>query len=280
MKGGGCLHHGGVEQPGGEQRGEEAQHVKPQHDHGAQADDAAEKEVIGNERGDNQRVDGQARRAGHEGRDHDGGDALALVLDGAGGHDRRHGARVCREQRDEGLAVEPDGTHDAVGDEGGAGEVAGVLQHADEEEEQQDLRQEDEHGLHAVPQAVSQQQAQPIVGQQKRGLGAKAGEQDAHAVRERLAQGKDDLKDGEDHREEDERSGERSSRTESRRRVHERGCGGLIAGARGDLRGPGAAGGAGSGARVTGWGAASFRERCPRAAGSPELRPGPCLWRR
>ena len=146
--------------------------VKAEHDHGAQTDDAAEKQAIGNERRDDERVDGQTRRAGHEGRDQDGGDALALVLDGAGGHDGGHGAGIGREQRDEGLAVEADGTHDAVGDERGAGQVAGVLQNADEEEEQQDLGQEDEHRLDAVPQAVAQQQAQPVVGKQQRGMGA------------------------------------------------------------------------------------------------------------
>ena len=129
-------------------------------------------QAVGDERRDDQRVDGQPRRAGHERRDQDGGESLALVLDGARGHDGRHSAGVGGEQRDEGFAVESDGAHDAVGDQRGAGQVAGVFQHADEEEEQQDLRQEDQHGLHAVPQAVAQQQAQPVVGQQQRGFGA------------------------------------------------------------------------------------------------------------
>ena len=135
-----------------------------------------QEKTIGNERRDDERVDGQARGAGHEGRDEDGGEALALVLDGARGHDGGHGAGVGGEQRDESLAVEADGAHHAVRDERGAGEIAGVFQDANEEEEQQDLRQEDEDGLHAVPQAVAQQQAQPVIGKQQRGLGARVGE--------------------------------------------------------------------------------------------------------
>ena len=69
-----------------------------------------------------------------------------LVLNGARGHDGGDGAGVGGEQRDEGFAVEAGGAHDAVGDEGGAGEVAGVFENADEEEEQKNLRQEDKDG--------------------------------------------------------------------------------------------------------------------------------------
>ena len=133
--------------------------------------------MIRNEGRDNEGIDRQARGASHERRNQNGGDALALVLDSAGGHDGRHCAGIGREQRDERFAVEADGAHDTVGDQRGAGEVAGVFEHSDEEEEQQDLRQEDEHGLHAVPQAVAQQQAQPVVRKQDGGFGAERGEQ-------------------------------------------------------------------------------------------------------
>ena len=40
---------------------------------------------VGDEGGDEQQVDGQACRAGHEGRYEDGGDTVALVLNGGGG---------------------------------------------------------------------------------------------------------------------------------------------------------------------------------------------------
>ncbi len=95
--------------------------------------------------------------------------------------------------------------HDAIGDERGAGEVARVFEYSDKEEEQQDLRQEDEDRLHAVPEAVAQEQAEPVVGQQQRGLGAGVGEENAEAVGERLAEGEDYLEDGEDDGKKDER---------------------------------------------------------------------------
>ena len=112
---------------------------------------------VRHERRDDQRVDRQPRRAGHERRDQNRRHALALVLDGARRHDRRHRAGIRRQQRNERLAVEPDGAHHAVGDERGAREVARVLEHADEEEEQKDLRKEDQHRLHAVPEAIAHQ---------------------------------------------------------------------------------------------------------------------------
>ena len=54
-------------------------------------------------------------------------EAVALVFDGACGHDGRDCAGVGGEQRDEGFAVESGGAHDAVCNERGACEVAGVL---------------------------------------------------------------------------------------------------------------------------------------------------------
>ncbi len=210
------LHDGGVEQLGGDERGEEAEGVEAEHDQRAQADDAAEEHAVGDEGRDDEGVDGQARGAGHERRDEDGGDALALVLDGARGHDGGDGAGVGGEQRDEGFAVEADGAHDAVGDERGAGEVAGVFEDADEEEEQKDLREEDEDGLDAVPEAVAQEEAQPVVGKQQRGVGAGVGEEVAEAVGERLAEREDDLEDSEDDGEEDERAGDAVEQDASR----------------------------------------------------------------
>ena len=64
-------------------------------------DHRAQQVAVRNEGRDQQRIDRQARRAGHEGRDQDGGDAVALVLDGARRQNGRHGAAVCRKQRDE-----------------------------------------------------------------------------------------------------------------------------------------------------------------------------------
>ena len=137
---------------------------------------------VGNEGGDEQHVDRQARGAGHEGRDKNGGEAVALVLDGARGHDGWNGAGIGGEQRDEGFAVEADGAHDAIGDEGGAGEVAGVFKDADKEEEQQDLRQKDEHGGDALPRAVEDEGLNPAGGKKWADKLAHASEDVAEAV--------------------------------------------------------------------------------------------------
>jgi hypothetical protein len=190
----------------GGQGADEAGDVEAEHDDGAQAEKAVEEVDVGNEGGDEQHVDGQARRAGHEGRDEDGGEAVALVLDGARGHDGGNGAGVGGEQRDEGFAVEADGAHDAVGDERGAGQVAGVFEDSDEEKEQQDLGQEDEHGADALPCAVEQERLQPAGGQQRADEIGHAGEEVAEAVGERLADGEDDFKDADDDEEKEQRS--------------------------------------------------------------------------
>ena len=58
------------------------------------------------------------------------------------------------------LPCRPTRRHGAVGDQGGAREIAGVLEDADEEEQQQDLRQEDDHGADAAPDAVDKQRAE------------------------------------------------------------------------------------------------------------------------
>ena len=73
----------------------------------ARALSEAEQLPVGQKRRDDQGVDRQARRTGHERRDQDGGRAVALVLDGARGQDRRHRAGVGRKQRDERFALQP-----------------------------------------------------------------------------------------------------------------------------------------------------------------------------
>ncbi len=52
--------------------------IEAEHDDGAQAEESVQEDDVGNEGGDEQHVDRQARRAGHEGRDEDGGEAVAL----------------------------------------------------------------------------------------------------------------------------------------------------------------------------------------------------------
>ncbi len=91
------LEDGAFEQPGGSHGADEAGNVKRQHDDGAQAEESVEKSDVGDEGGDQKHVNGQARRAGHEGSDEDGGEAVAAVFDGARGHDGGNGAGISGE---------------------------------------------------------------------------------------------------------------------------------------------------------------------------------------
>ncbi len=106
---------------------------------------------------DDHRIDGKARRAGHEGRDQYGGQPVFRIGDGARRHDSRNGAGEGGKQRDEGAARQADAGHQPVHQEGGAHHIAGRFQHQDEEEEDEDLRQENNDRPHAVDDPVHQE---------------------------------------------------------------------------------------------------------------------------
>ena len=74
--------------------------------------------------------------------------------DRARGHDAGDRAGEARQQRDERAARQADPAHQPVEQEGGARQVARVLEHEDEEEQDQDLRQEHEHAAGAGDHAV------------------------------------------------------------------------------------------------------------------------------
>src|SRR5690606_12254352 len=116
---------------------------------------------------DKQDVDRQPGGAGHEGRDEDGGESLAPVGDGAGGHDAGQGAGVGGEEGDEGVAGEAQGPQQAVHDERGTREVAGVLEKGDEEEEQADLGQEDDNSADAGDNAVGGEVGDDALGEHR-----------------------------------------------------------------------------------------------------------------
>ncbi len=65
-------------------------------------------------------------------------------LDGPRGHHRRDGAGVAREQREEAPPREPEPAQRTVEHDRRAGEVARVLERADDQEEDEDLRHEGE----------------------------------------------------------------------------------------------------------------------------------------
>ena len=123
------------------ERADDAGGVEAEHHQALQAEAAPDLRV-GDEGRDDQGVDRDPRRAGHQRRDQDGGQPVALVVDHPRRHDAGDRAGEARQQRDEGAAVQAGAAHDAVHQERGARHVAEVFQQQDEEEQDQDLRQE------------------------------------------------------------------------------------------------------------------------------------------
>ncbi|KAF5289490.1 hypothetical protein FQR65_LT20824 [Abscondita terminalis] len=142
---------------------DDAGHIQREQHQALQVEDTAHG-ALGNEGADQQRIDRQACRAGHQRRDHDGHQPVAPAGDGARGHDAGHGAGKAGQQRDEGATRQPHLAHDPVQQEGRARQIARVLQREDEEEQDQDLRQEHQHAARARDDAVGQQAAQRALG--------------------------------------------------------------------------------------------------------------------
>ena len=81
------------------------------------------------------------------------------------------------EERDERLPLQPDAGHRAVGDQGGARHVPGILQHPDQQEQHQDLRQEDQHRADAGQRPIEEEVLQPTP------AGSRASSQEVSAAR-------------------------------------------------------------------------------------------------
>ena len=118
----------------------------------------------GNERADQKRVDRQPRAAAHQRRDQNRRQPIAAVLDHARGHDAGNRAGERRQQRNERLAAQAHADHQLVHQVRGAGHVAAIFQHRQEEKQDQNLRQKDQHAADAADHAVDQQRLQRPVG--------------------------------------------------------------------------------------------------------------------
>ena len=207
-----AAHDGGAQQQRRDQRGEQAGQVQRHHGDGLQTDDAAQQRARRDERGNEQRIDRQARRAGHERCDEDGCDAIAARRDGARGHDGRDRARVGGQQREKGASVQTDAAHGAVGDDGGAGHVAAVLKHGDDQEHAEDLRKKAKNRGNAVPDAVDDDGAQDGVGKEGTGPGSKIAQPVGERLARRVGEAKDDLKGHEQEGEAEDGAGDRVQR--------------------------------------------------------------------
>ena len=139
------------------------------------------------------------------------------------------------------FALQSDARHGAVGDQRRARQIAGVFQDADEQEQQQDLRQEYHHRSDAAPDPVDQQRTQ-------RRSGSSVPIQLPEAVMPActrsisgLRPAEDGLEHGHHHHRKNERPGNRMQEDPVQAARPERGRGRLIGRLPPDLRGPGAA---------------------------------------
>ena len=116
----------------------------------------------GHEEGrDQEREHRQPRRARHQRRQQDRQPAGAALFDDARAEHGRHVAAEAQEERHERLAVQPHQVHEAIHDVRAAGQIADILQRAEDGEEDDQDRQEGEHRAHAVDQAVGDQPEEP-----------------------------------------------------------------------------------------------------------------------
>ena len=152
-----ALEQRALEKPREAEGAQRAERIHEQHDAGLRQHRHG---VAGQQRGDHQQVDGEARRAAHERGDEDGHKPVLGILDGARGHNAGNRAGVGAEQRDEGFAVEANAAHQPIHDERGAGHVAGILQQPDEEKQNQDLRQKHQHAADAGDDSIGEQVAE------------------------------------------------------------------------------------------------------------------------
>ena len=141
--------------------------------------------------------------------------------------------------------------HDAVHQEGGARHVAEILQQEDEQEQDQDLRQEDQHAADARDDAVLDEALQQARRQRRVHGGAERVEAGRNEVHQRLRPDEHRLEHHEQDGEQDDEPGHRVEQDASSRVVSVSGLGGHADGKLQDAVGF-ALGGAQIGGRVGG----------------------------
>ena len=87
-----AAEQGALEQPSHRNGDERAEAIEGEQSQSLQADDPTQQRVVWDKGPDEEHVHRQARRTAHQRCDQDGGKAVALIFNGAGGHDTRNGA--------------------------------------------------------------------------------------------------------------------------------------------------------------------------------------------
>ena len=196
------------EHPGGDRRRQDAGQIQRKQREPLQVEHAPHR-LVGDDGRDDQCIDGQTGRAGEHRRNGNGDQPLARILDGAGGHDGRHGAGKAGEQRDEGPSREAGARQQVVEQKGRSRQVARVFEQQDEGKENGDLRQEHQHTAGTGNHAVDQQVRQQPLWQRGPHPFAQRIEEPLDAVHDRLRPGVDGLKDQQQDGEQDQHAPER-----------------------------------------------------------------------
>ena len=110
---------------------------------------------------DKQHIHRQPCRTGHERYHQHRQQPVLRILDIFGCHDSRHVAAETHQHRDETAAVQAYLVHDRIHDEGFTGHVSRVFHQADEEEQDDDIRQESEDGAYTLQHTVYQHTRPP-----------------------------------------------------------------------------------------------------------------------
>ena len=139
----------------GEDDGDDAQEVE----HGGHVPRC--RRVAGCQRAEHERDDGHLGTARNHRGGHDGHATIHLVLDGLGGHDGGHTATGGDEHGDERFTGQAELAEDTVHDERDAGHVAAQLQDAQQQEQDDHLRDEADDGADAGDDAVVDEGLQP-----------------------------------------------------------------------------------------------------------------------
>ena len=110
----------------------------------------------------------QAGGARHERHHEHGQRAVFRVFDVARRHDSRHVAAESDQHRHERTSVQAHAVHDTIHQVCHTRHVAAIFHQGDEEEHDDDVRQESEHGTHSLYHTVDEQAAPPRRGHQRR----------------------------------------------------------------------------------------------------------------
>ena len=140
---------------------------------------------------DQQHIHRQSRGAAHEGRHQDGGQPIARIRNQSCAQNAGQRARMTRQQRHERLTRQSKASHEAVGRERGARQIAAVFKQTQQEEQQRDLRQEHHGARHAAHHAIHQQVSQCALRQRGLQPAAQVREDPVDAVHGELGQPED-----------------------------------------------------------------------------------------